>query len=1198
MYLRTLTLRGFKSFASATTLHLEPGITCVVGPNGSGKSNVVDALAWVMGEQGAKSLRGGSMADVIFAGTSSRPPLGRAEVSLTIDNTDGALPIDYAEVTISRTLFRGGGSEYAINGTSCRLLDVQELLSDSGLGRQMHVIVGQGQLDAVLSATPEDRRGFIEEAAGVLKHRKRKEKALRKLEAMAGNLARLTDLVAEIRRQLGPLAKQADVARRAQVVQADLRDARARLLADDLVRVRSSLEAEIADETALRERIAEVERAVDAGRARLAAIEEAAAAAAPEHAEITETWYRLSGLRERLRGTQTLAAERRRLLGPTEPEAPSGRDPDDLAAQAERARAAEAALAEEVATARGALDTAAATRQAAEEAAATADRDLARIHRAIADRREGLARLTGQVAARRGRMEAAEAELGRLREDLAAAQSRMEEAQRAYATLELQVAGQEEGEEGLDEAYEAAVTSLEEIREEVTGLTATERAAEGERATQAARRDALALSMRRGDGTGALLAAPDRIAGVLGPLAEHLAIEPGYENAVAAALGAFDDAAVVAGLDSGVGALTHARESEVGAVRLVIGDEPVIGAGDEGPSDAGASRAAGPAPAGGTWVADLVRAEPPVAGAIARLLAGAVVVEDLAAARRALVEADVLAVTREGDALTRVSVAGGGVGISSVLELHAAHADAVAALEHATALAERTRFALRAARSREAEAEASAAAALTALHASDARLSAVAEQLGHLGGAVRAARAEVTRLGPAIERAEASVTEHTTALVELSERLEAARTDPGDSESDVETATARRDAAGAAARDARAVETDARLTLRTLEERARSLSGRAASLEQAARTERAARERATARARARAAQAEVAAAVLAVAERACAAIDVSVRVATEQRERAEQARLERESEAVEVRTRLTEATARLKELTDVAHREEMARNEQRLRLEALEARAVDDLGLEPEALVADYGPDRPIPGPLGPDGEPGPAVAYVRDQQEKRLRAAERALALLGRVNPLALEEHAALAERHRFLVTQMTDLRKSRSDLLEIVREIDDRVERVFAEAFADTAREFEGVFARLFPGGEGRLLLTDPADMLTAGVDVEARPPGKKVKRLSLLSGGERSLTAIAMLVAIFKARPSPFYVMDEVEAALDDVNLGRLLEIFTELRADSQLVVVTHQKRTMEIADALYGVTMRGDGVTTVISQRLREDADEPV
>ncbi len=268
MYLKTLTLKGFKSFASATTMRLEPGITCVVGPNGSGKSNVVDALAWVMGEQGAKSLRGGKMEDVIFAGTAGRPPLGRAEVSLTIDNTDGALPIDYTEVTITRTMFRGGGSEYAINGTGCRLLDVQELLSDSGLGREMHVIVGQGQLDTVLRATPEERRGFIEEAAGVLKHRRRKERALRKLETMEANLTRVQDLTGEIRRQLGPLGRQAEAARRAAVIQADARDARLRLLADDLVQLTAVLEQEVADETALLERRAAVEDALAEVRTR------------------------------------------------------------------------------------------------------------------------------------------------------------------------------------------------------------------------------------------------------------------------------------------------------------------------------------------------------------------------------------------------------------------------------------------------------------------------------------------------------------------------------------------------------------------------------------------------------------------------------------------------------------------------------------------------------------------------------------------------------------------------------------------------------------------------------------------------------------------------------------------------------------------------------------------------------------------
>src|SRR5512133_747074 len=314
LYLKSLTLRGFKSFASATTLNFEPGITCVVGPNGSGKSNVVDALAWVMGEQGAKTLRGGKMEDVIFAGTSGRAPLGRAEVTLTIDNTDGALPIDYTEVSITRRMYRSGESEYEINGDSCRLLDIQELLSDSGIGREMHVIVGQGQLDAVLHAKPEDRRAFIEEAAGVLKHRKRKEKALRKLEAMGANLTRLQDLTAELRRQLKPLGRQAEVARRAVVIQSDLRDARLRLLADDLVQLTSTLQAEVADETALRERRSAVEAALAAAQEAEARLEAETAAAAPPQARAMVPRPRRSTLRPRSRGTGELAAARLRLL--------------------------------------------------------------------------------------------------------------------------------------------------------------------------------------------------------------------------------------------------------------------------------------------------------------------------------------------------------------------------------------------------------------------------------------------------------------------------------------------------------------------------------------------------------------------------------------------------------------------------------------------------------------------------------------------------------------------------------------------------------------------------------------------------------------------------------------------------------------------------------------------------------------------
>ncbi|WP_179957351.1 chromosome segregation protein SMC [Georgenia yuyongxinii] len=1194
MHLKTLTLRGFKSFASATTLHLEPGITCVVGPNGSGKSNVVDALAWVMGEQGAKTLRGGSMADVIFAGTSSRAPLGRAEVSLTIDNTDGLLPIEYTEVTISRTLFRSGGSEYAINGTPCRLLDIQELLSDTGMGKEMHVIVGQGRLDSVLQASAEERRGFIEEAAGVLKHRRRKEKALRKLEAMQANLARVNDLSAEIRRQLGPLARQADVARRAQVVQADLRDARARLLADDLVQLTAALAQDVADETAVRERKAHVEAAQADARARLAVLEQAAAAAAPRLGQVTDVWYQLSGLRERLRSLGNVASERCRLLGaPSTAEPAPGRDPAELDARAAAAREEEEALQARLEEARAALEARTAERTTAEEAEREAERALAAVHRGVADRREGLARLTGQVSARRSRLEAGEAELGRLRATLTAAQERAATAHAEFTALEQQVAGVEEGEEGLDEAHEAATAELEDAEQAVTALVEAERAAEAERATAAARRDTFALSLRRKDGTGALL--DSGLPGLLGPVPEHVSVTPGWENALAAALGPLAEAAVAESVDVAVDAVRQARDRDGGQVRLVLAGAPT-------PADDGAPTPAddGEAPpAGATWAAELVTVpDPAVRATLMRLLAGVVVVEDLADARRVLTDAPTLtAVTRAGDVLSATAAHGGAPGAPSVLELHAAHEEAVAAVDDAAARVERARFALGPARERVDAARTGARATLEDLHASDARLTAVAERLGRLGSTLRGAEAEAERTRPAIARVEGEVTEHAAELAALAERLEIAQREPEQAEDDLTGATAARDAATEIARSARTAETDARLALRTLEEQAKALSGRAASLAAAARAEREARRRAAEREARRVAQARVAAEVREGAGRALAAIEGSVAAAAASREDAEHERAEREETLTAVRTELEEIAADLATLTDAAHRDEVARAEQRLRISQLEERAVADLGLDPQVLVDDFGPDRPVPAtaPVADGEEPAEARPYVRAEQEKRLRAAERDLTRLGKVNPLALEEHAALAERHKFLTDQLADLKKSRADLMQIVREVDDRVERVFAEAFADTAAQFEQVFPRLFPGGEGRLVLTDPDDLLTTGIEIEARPAGKKVKRLSLLSGGERSLTAVALLVSIFKARPSPFYVMDEVEAALDDVNLGRLLEIFTELRASSQLIVITHQKRTMEVADALYGVTMRGDGVTTVISQRLEREPE---
>ncbi|HEY7719357.1 MAG TPA: AAA family ATPase, partial [Pedococcus sp.] len=617
MYLKSLTLRGFKSFASATTLQLEPGITCIVGPNGSGKSNVVDALAWVMGEQGAKSLRGGKMEDVIFAGTSGRPPLGRAEVLLTIDNSDGALPIEYAEVTISRTMFRSGGSEYAINGNPCRLLDVQELLSDSGIGREMHVIVGQGQLDSILHATPEDRRGFIEEAAGVLKHRKRKEKALRKLDSTEGNLTRLGDLLSEIRRQLKPLGRQAEVARKAATVQADVRDARARLMADDLVQARTALEQEMADESLLVQRRTEVEAAVAQAREAEAALEAALREDLPALAKAQETWFALSGLRERLRGTQSLATERVRNARSAQDSAPAGRDPEQLEAEAARVREQEDEIGAEVARHREALEATVAARKEVEDAAATEERRIAGLQRAAADRREGLARLHGQVNALKSRAAAAADEVGRLTQAREDAVARAERAQKDFTALETRVAGLDAGEEGLDAEHEAASATLDDLTERLAKIREEAQQAERDRASLTARKDALEMGLNRKDGAGALLAASDSVSGLLGSVAALLTVRPGYETAVAGALGSAADAVAVRDADAAVHAIGHLKGNDLGRAGLLLGGGPA--ADQDWPG----------LPGHATYAVDVVDCPGDLRGALSRLLFKVAVVDDL-----------------------------------------------------------------------------------------------------------------------------------------------------------------------------------------------------------------------------------------------------------------------------------------------------------------------------------------------------------------------------------------------------------------------------------------------------------------------------------------------------------------------------------------------------------------------------------------
>lgn len=1178
MYLKSLTLKGFKSFASATTLQLEPGITCIVGPNGSGKSNVVDALAWVMGEQGAKSLRGGKMEDVIFAGTSGRPPLGRAEVQLTIDNSDGALPIEYAEVTISRTMFRNGGSEYAINGQSCRLLDVQELLSDSGIGREMHVIVGQGQLDTILHATPEDRRGFIEEAAGVLKHRKRKEKALRKLDSTDGNLTRLNDLLTEIRRQLKPLGRQAEVARKAASVQADVRDARARLVADDLVKARHALEQEMADESILVERREQVEAALARAREQEAALEAALRTDLPALAKAQETWFALSGLKERLRGTQSLAAERlRNAAGAADADTvDSGRDPDELEAQAARVREQEAEIAAQVEEHRTALEAAVRDRRTSEDAAAEEERRIAGLVRAAADRREGLARLHGQVNALKSRAAAAADEIGRLTSAREEALARAERAQKDFTSLETKVAGLDAGEEGLDAEHEAAVAALDDIDERLAKAREEAQQADRDRAGLVARRDALELGLNRKDGAGALLAATDTVSGLMGSVAALLSVESGYEAAVAAALGTAADAVVVTDADAAVEAIAHLKGDDLGRAGLLLGGGPV-------------DDAAWPAlPSHATYALDVVEAPAEIRAAVARLLFKVAVVDDLSTARALIADLpDLTAVTREGDLIGAHFAAGGSSSQPSLLEIQAAVDEAVGQLQEATASTERLGFEISRLEAERHDALKRADVALAKLHESDATLAAVAEELGQYGSQARSARGEAERLERAITTAQAAREKDSAGLADLEHRLATAEDSP-DEEPDV----TERERLTEAAKAARQGEMDARLALRTTEERARALHGRADSLVRAAQAERDSRARATERRERLIREGAAAEAVNAGVTAVLMRLERSVMQAADARAAVEESRQEREQQLLAARATLRDLGREHDELVNSVHRDEMARTQQRMRIEQLEERALEELGMDADGLINDYGPATLVPffGEVAEDEVAPEPVPFVREEQQKRLKAAERALAMLGRVNPLALEEYSAMEERHKFLTEQLEDLRRTRKDLLDIVREVDDRVEQVFREAYADVEKAFDSTFSRLFPGGEGRLVLTDPDDMLNTGIEVEARPAGKKVKRLSLLSGGERSLVAVAFLVALFKARPSPFYILDEVEAALDDTNLGRLLEIYEELRETSQLLVITHQKRTMEVGDALYGVTMRGDGVTTVISQRL--------
>jgi chromosome segregation protein len=1038
----------------------------------------------------------------------------------------------------------------------------------------MHVIVGQGQLDAILMATPEERRGFIEEAAGVLKHRKRKEKAIRKLDSMQANLARINDLTVELRRQLRPLGKQAEVAKKAATIQADLRDAKLRLLADDYISLSKTLDAEVADENALRERRSLVEGELDKVRRREEELDAQSAFESPLLIKAQENFYSLSALREKFRGTQSLAQERSRFLAEEAEEARSaGRDPESLDQEAAALRQEEAQLRGAVQEAQNALARST-TALATAEAALKAEEDtIAAAMRAIADQREGTARQEGHIKSLAARLDAITEEISRLQAARAEAQSRVDSAKGDYAKFEMEIGNADAGEQGLDSQFQGAKNALESSKKAHTELVDAERAADRERNSTESKLEAMRLTSSSRDGAAALIK-DSRGVQILGSIASLIQIDSGWEAATAAALGSLADAVVVKDLSSAVSALTTLRSENLGQADVLV-YEPGQRAGVE-------------TPAGQTSLLSHVRSTQ-ITELLASLLATTVVADSARGAESILAQhPHITVVTRDGDVITSHRARGGSSTSSSLIEIKALIEELATKLEDLNHKCDRLKFEISTAATDVDAKQAAFDAALGKLNESDARIAALTEQLAVSGQNAKSATAEVDRLSTAINEATAAKSRDENELSIASNQMQ----NHGEiAEPDHAHAESLRNEVS----NSRTTEVEARLAVRTSEERVASIAARALALEESARAEREASERAVSRRGARARGAVISQAIAEAAYEALINIERSIAKAQVERSRLETARTDREGETLTVRARNRVLTQELDQLTSSVHRDEIARAEQRMRVEVLQTKAVEELGIDIPTLISEYGPDKDVPTFI--ETESGEIVAtelipYRRDQQEKRLAATERSLTLLGKINPLALEEYNALEERLKFLAEQLEDLKRTKKDLLDIIKEVDDRVQQIFMEAYEEVAEHFKDIFSRLFPGGDGRLFLTNPDDLLNTGVDVEARPPGKRVKRLSLLSGGEKSLTAVAMLVAIFKARPSPFYVLDEVEAALDDVNLGRLLTIFEELRESSQLIIITHQKRTMEIADALYGVTMRGDGVTEVISQRLRE------
>jgi chromosome segregation protein len=1153
-------MKGFKSFADNTVLEFEPGVTAVVGPNGSGKSNVVDAVTWVLGAQSTRALRSARMDDVIFAGTANRPALGRAEVSLTIDNSSGRLPIDGAEVTISRTLFRNGDSEYAINGTTCRLLDVQELLGDSGVGRQQHMIIGQGQLDSILSSNPENRRAVIEEAAGVLKHRRRKERSERRLAATQENLERLGDLVREVRRQMRPLERQAASARSYADVESELRDARHALFAARLHHYderRRELEHAL-EEATVRERDLRHEVVTLDARATAAAAE----MASRREEMLASALGTLQALAERARGTASVIDERERALAQAllasadenviaTLEADGARLTSDLEALAgeeaslvafaeslEASRAAFAAAEEtfEDAWAGGSLENDAAALASARERVALLERTLASLresgrraeHRLAEARRRGEELVSAHERVAREHAAAAAA-VAAADEDFAAAQAAVGEADQA----------RRHAEERLEEGTDAAARTQ-------------------------ARAETLARALDELSGAGgrAILGG---LEGVLGSFLDLIEVDAEAERAVESAAGASVGAMVVDGKRGARAALAALRREGGAGLILPVAEGDV----------------ARPAtPAGCRALRESVRARHDAPAHVTRVLDALfsrsfVAPGWEAAIEVALANPDLVIVTDEGDrfASSGWRVASGRALVTRRTVDEAAEAAAAAAT--AVGPLRETRDELVVAHRR-------------SLEALNAATSSVTSRRGEMtGAATELARLEREddEVRDAVETLTTDVADLAEQIVTVDEELLSQREALPALEAALEDGATReaRRAEARAALEAHRREVDAEATALSrreaeFAERRRLIEQRRGEIEQRLEGRSSEREAAAVRRRSLESDRDVLARLRRVVERAAE----EVRVAQEAmdstyREQLEATRASAEM-LEEVRRARHNADARLGELGEVVRRYEIEHAELVVKVSNVHEVVRRDLGVEPHEM-----------GPAPVMDLPAGATL------EARVAELEARITSLGPINPLALEELAELEARYKDLDAQVSDVRHARRELQEVLRALDEEIMATFTAAFADVNEHFSSLIATLFPGGQGRLNMSEPDDPLNTGVEIEVRPMGRNVRRISLLSGGERSMAALAFLFAVFRSRPSPFYLMDEVEAALDDVNLQRFLTLVDEFRDEAQLLIVTHQKRTMEAADALYGVTMVPGASSKVVSQRVSRVRD---